>query len=193
MEKEQLSQQQSIDLIMNMVNQSKYNIAQDKVIYLMWGYSVALSSLIHYGLQFIMDVPANQAWYIWLLMPVLGIINSIYFSRKKKDQNAKTFTDRALGAVWISFIAALITFIAASPAVGWQTIYPIFMVLYGIGSACSGGILKFKPLIYGGALSMFLGLISFYQVFEVQLLLLPLAITISFVVPAHMLPKNKTV
>lgn len=190
METKKFDTNESINLIMNMVNSTRHNIAEDKVTYLLWGYAVAVSAIIHYVLLYSLRISPNSAWLVWLSMPVLGIINGLYFAMKKKTKKVKTFVDRAMSSIWISFVAALITFLFAAPVVGWNIIYPMFMVLYGIGSAASGGVLKFKPLIIGGAISMALGGISFYLDFQVQLLLLALAVVASFVIPAHALPKS---
>jgi hypothetical protein len=178
---------ESLKLITDMVQSTRYNIAQDKIIYLMWGYATSFAVLTHYLLQFQFNI--KMAWLVWLLMPFVGVYNAIYFSKKKRSSRVKTFTDRALGAIWGSFIAALFIFLFASPKIGWATIYPIFMVLYGIGTSSTGGIIKFKPLIYGGYLSMLIGLVAFYVPFEIQFPLLALAILVSYVIPGHLLPK----
>jgi hypothetical protein len=178
---------ESLKLITDMVQSTKYNIAEDKSIYLMWGYSVAFAAISNYVLQFQLGI--EMAWIVWLTMPIAGIYTGIYYSRKKRSSRVKTFTDRALGAIWASFIAALFIFLFASPKIGWATIYPIFMVLYGIGTSSTGGILKFKPLVYGGYLSMLIGLVAFYVPFDIQFLLLAVAIVVSYVIPGHLLPK----
>jgi hypothetical protein len=189
MEKQELSNQDSIKIIMEMVQSTKHNIAQDKVIYLMWGYLVSISALTHYVLQFQMDI--YQAYYVWLSMPVAGIITGVYYGRKKRKSTAKTFTDRAMSSIWIAFIVALIIFLLASPQIGWTVVYPVFMVLYGIGTATSGGIMKFKPLVIGGYLSMVIGLVAFYQPYDIQFFLLALAIIVSYVIPGHLLPNQQ--
>jgi len=191
MKEAQISNQDSLDIIAGMLQSTRHNIAEDKVIYLLWGYGVAITAFAHYVLQFLLNTHPATASIVWLSMPVLGIVNGIYFSRKKKNKGVKTYIDRAMSAIWLSFIGALVCFLFAAPAVGWAVIYPMFMILYGIGSASSGGILKFNPLIFGGALSMIIGLIAFYQVFELQLILLAVAVVVSFVIPAHLLPKSK--
>ncbi|WMN07406.1 hypothetical protein QYS48_28660 [Marivirga arenosa] len=87
-------------------------------------------------------------------------------------------------------MVALIIFLFASPVLGWDGIYPVLMVLYGIGTASTGGIIKFKALSIGGYVSMFIGLVAFYLGFEIQLFLLALSVMVSFIIPGHLLPKN---
>lgn len=193
MDKEQLTTNESLQIIKDMVSKTKHNIAADKIVYLMWGYTVAICSLLHYLLIEVMSVDPGIAPVVWLSMPILGIIHGIYFSKRNKNRHVKTHIDRSLSSVWLSFTAALLVFLLSAPVVGWQIVYPMLMVLYGIGAATSGGILNFKPLIIGGAISMAIGFIAFHMDFKTQLLLLAAAIIISFVVPAHQLPKAKNV
>jgi ABC-type iron transport system FetAB permease component len=105
MEQEKLKVEESLNIISEMISATKYNISQDKVIYLMWGYAVAISAMAHYLLQYQFGV--ENAWLVWLTMPIAGIYNGIYFSRKKKDAKVISFTDRALASIWKTFIAAL--------------------------------------------------------------------------------------
>lgn len=191
MEQEKLKVEESLNIISEMINTTKYNIGQDKFIYLMWGYAVAVSALANYVLQYQLGV--EMAWVVWLSMPIAGIINAIYFGRKKKNARVFSFTDRALASVWRAFVTALIIFLFASPALGWDGIYPVLMVLYGIGTASTGGIIKFRPLSIGGYLSMLIGFASFYVGFEIQLFLLSLSVMVSFIIPGHLLPKKLNV
>ncbi|WKV13884.1 hypothetical protein [Marivirga harenae] len=191
MEQEKLKVEESLSIISEMISTTKYNISQDKVIYLMWGYAVAISSMLHYLLQYQFGI--EMAWLVWLSMPIAGIYNGIYFSRKKRRTRAFSFTDRALASIWRAFIAALFVFLFASPALGWNGIYPILMVLYGIGTASTGGVIKYKALTVGGYLSMLVGFFAFYAGFETQLFLLSLSVIVSFVIPGHLLPKKLNV
>jgi hypothetical protein len=191
METKELSGNDSLKIIMEMVQSTKYNIAQDKFIYLMWGYAVSISAMAHYVLQFQLEIA--MAPVVWLTMPVAGIVTGIYYAKKKKRATAKTFTDRALTGVWTSFIVALLIFLFASPELGWNGVYPVLMVLYGIGTSTTGTIIKFKPLVIGGYLSMIVGLIAFYMPFEIQLFLLAIAVIVSYVIPGHLLPKKHSV
>jgi hypothetical protein len=191
MEQEKLKIEESLNIISEMISKTKYNISEDKFIYLMWGYAVTISAMAHYVLQY--QLGYEMAWIVWFTMPIAGIINGIYFSRKKKSARVFSFTDRALASVWKAFIAALFVFLFASPALGWNGIYPVLMVLYGIGTASTGGIIKFKALSVGGYLSMLVGFAAFYVGFEMQLFLLSLSVIVSFIVPGHLLPKKLNV
>ena len=65
--------------------------------------------------------------------------------------------------------------------------YPLIMVIYGIGTWVSGGILKFAPLIIGGVICWILAGMAFYFPFNIQLLLLAMSILLSYIIPGHLL------
>jgi hypothetical protein len=157
----------------------------------MWGYAVALSAMASYVLQYQLGI--ENGWLVWLTMPIAGVVNAIYFSKKKRKARVLSFTDRALASVWRAFVAAMFIFLFASPQLGWKGIYPVLMVLYGIGTATTGGIIKFKPLSIGGYLSMLIGFAAFYTSFELQFFLLSLSVIVSFIIPGHLLPKKLNV
>ncbi|MBK6263580.1 hypothetical protein JKA74_00920 [Marivirga sp. S37H4] len=185
MEQEKLEVNQSLNIISEMITASRYNLAEDRIIYLMWGYAVAISAIIHYILQFQLGI--KEAYYVWFSMPVLGIIQTIYFAKKKKRKRVHTYVNRALSYIWLGFVLVLISLLIISPQISWGGVYPVFMFLYGIATISTAGVIKFKPLAIGGVISICCGIIAAYLAFEYQLLLLSMAIICSFVIPGHLL------
>ncbi len=189
MKNEELEVNESLNIISEMVNASKHNLAEDSIIYLMWGYGVAISALLHYVLHFYIGL--NYAHYVWFTMPVLGIINFIYFAKKEKRKRVNTYINRSMAYVWLGFLLCILSLLAISSQLNWSGVYPVFMLFYGMATISSGGILKFKPLLIGGAMSIIIGIFAAYFAFEYQLLLLSLAIICSFVIPGHLLRNTK--
>lgn len=189
MEKENLKAEDSLRIISEMISSSKYNLSEDRNIYLMWGYAVAISAVIHYVLQFHLDI--KEAFYVWLSMPVLGIINTIYFAKKKKQKKVQTYVDRALSYIWLGFLFIILSLLVISPQLSWNGVYPIFMFLYGFATISTAGLIKFKPLAIGGIVSVLCGIFASYLTFDYQILLLALAIICSFVIPGHLLKNTK--
>jgi hypothetical protein len=189
MEQDKLKVEESLNIISEMVNSSRYNLAEDRVIYLMWGYGVAVSAVIHYILQFHLEF--KEAYFVWLSMPILGIINTIYYARKSKKKKVHTYIDRALSYIWLGFLFVILSLLVISPQLSWNGVYPVFMFLYGIATISTAGILKFKPLAFGGVISILCGIVAAYLVFEYQILLLAFAIVCSFVIPGHLLKNIK--
>jgi len=189
MEQEKLKVEESLNIISEMVNSSKYNLSENRGIYLMWGYTVAVMAIVHYVLQY--HFGFTEAYYVWLSMPVLGVVNTIYFARKKKQKKVHTYIDRALSYIWLGFLFVLLSVLVISPQLSWSGVYPVFMFLYGIATISTAGVIKFKPLAIGGVVSIICGIFAAYLAFEYQLLLLAFAIFCSFVIPGHLLKNSK--
>ena len=76
--------------------------------------------------------------------------------------------------------------------IGWgSTVFPFFMVLYGLGTFVSGSVIQFKPLIIGGIISWVLAVIAVYLQYDYQILMGALAILFSYIIPGHLLRNKK--
>ena len=120
-------------------------------------------------------------------MTLGGIITMVYTARQKKKMRVKTHLDTFLGYLWTAFGVALFFVLAYMSKIGIEAAYPLILVVYGIGTFTSGGALQFKPLIIGGICCWILAVISAFVGFQVQLLLLSLAIVVSYIIPGHLL------
>jgi hypothetical protein len=189
MEQEKLKVEESLNIISEMVSSTKYNLSEDRGIYLMWGYAVAISAIIHYVWQFQLEF--TDAHYVWFGMPILGVVNMIYFARKKKKKGVRTYVERALSYIWLAFLFVLLSLITISTQLSWSGVYPVFMFMYGMATISTAGIIKFKPLAIGGVASIISGIFAAFMTFEYQLLLLAFAIICSFVIPGHLLKNTK--
>ena len=71
--------------------------------------------------------------------------------------------------------------------IGWQYSFPFYILMYAIGTFVSGGILKFKPLQWGGTACWVLAVIATYVTYESQILLTAAAILVSYLIPGYLL------
>ncbi|WP_291778183.1 hypothetical protein [Cecembia sp.] len=179
---------ESIQLIRSMIEASKYQVADEKFLYLLWGYGVVVAGLSHYYLQFLTGY--EYPYLVWLLMPILGVIHFFYLNKKTQSVQSNTWIYRVLSGIWVGMLFAILAVVAGGFGIGWGKVYPVFMLLYGTSAFATGTALEFKWLMLGGLLSIILGAIAFFFVFQFQLLLLVLAVLVSFVLPAHMMRKN---
>ena len=93
--------------------------------------------------------------------------------------------------LWMAFLVTLFSVLFGMGKVGLEASYPIIMLLYGLGTFVSGGILKFKPLKVGGIVAWICGTIAFHVDFTDQLLLIMVAIISSYIIPGHLLANSK--
>ncbi len=180
----QLTQKESLDIIHAMVQQSRQRVGENGVFYLLWGYSVFLAALGYYFLQ---QSGFENPWMTWFLMPVAGVASGIIGYRKSKTATVRTHVDTAMAYLWGAFVVVLITVLAFSGIIGYTASYPVVVLLYGLGTFVSGGILRFKPLIIGGIICWICGIVAILVTFENQLLIMSAAIFFGYIIPGHLL------
>jgi hypothetical protein len=182
--KENMTGEESFELIRRMIDTAKEEIEDDSVYYLLWGWLVFISCMVQY-VQIQLNLPMQGiAWAI--LMPLGGIITMIYARSQAKKSRKKSYIDDVMKYVIIAFLASLLIVLFFQSKLELGT-YPMVMVIYGIWLFISGGALKFKPLIIGGIINWILAIVAFFTPFETQLLILALAVLLGYIYPGILL------
>lgn len=180
---------ESLQLIRSMIESTKYQVYSDKFLYFMWGYVSLACAAVHYFLGFI--VGYGHPYLVWTIMPLAGIIHFFYIGKKVRSSPVVTFPGRVMQGIWGGMFMAVVGLVIGAFHVGWELVYPMFMMLYGVACFATGSALQHKYLSWGGILSIVLGVIAFFLDFQFQLLLLMLAIIVSYIIPAHLMkPHN---
>lgn len=182
------NESQSIQLIRSMIEATKYQVYEEKFLYFLWGYGVIIAGLSHYVLGYI--VGFEHPYVSWLLMPVLGLVNFGYMRQKHSGNSSRSWAARVLKEIWIGMLFGNLCVVAGGFAIGWHAVYPFFMILYGVAAFATGTALEYKWLIIGGFISLVIGGVAFFLVFQFQLILLVAAVFMSFVLPAHLMQKK---
>jgi hypothetical protein len=191
MENENLNPEQSLHVISTMINTAKNKLADDGFLFIFWGWLVMLSALFHY-ITFKLGI--SWGYWVWVIaMPLGGIVSMIYGVKQKKKSVVKTYIDTYLSYAWIAFGIALIVTLAFMPFHGIKHSYFFLMLLYGIATMVSGGLLNFKPLVVGSLFSFACAAASVFLSETDQLLCISVALLCSYIIPGHLLrAKYKT-
>lgn len=183
MEEKEINLSESLSIIQSMVNKTQRQFSDDSFYYIMWGWLVLAASIIHFVL---MQFNIVQAPMVWLLMPVGGIISMIYGAKQSKKEKVKTYVNTYMSYLWIAMGIAMLVVLGMGFRLEDKT-YPILILIYGIGTFVSGGLLSFRPLIIGGIICFVLSVSSFFVVFQYQLLFIATAMLVSYIIPGHLL------
>ena len=181
------SEQDSLKLISEMLENTKARFNENGFFFLLWGWLVLISSLLHFTLLYT-DFP-----YPYMVWPVImtggGIASGIAGYRRGKDTKVKTFIDRSMSYLWIGFMISFIILyaIVIIGNIKWHLLSILIMALYGLPTFVSGGILKFKPLIYGALACWILAIISLFVREDYVLLLSALSVVLAYLIPGYML------
>jgi branched-subunit amino acid transport protein len=181
---ETLKPEQSLQVINTMIHAAKNKLADDGFHFIFWGWLVTLCAVTHYVT---IKLGFNWGPWVWMAMPIGGVVSGIYGYKQGRKVKVKTYLDTYLAYVWIGFLAALFITLVFGYAHGIKATYFFLMLLYGIATFITGGILNFKPLIFGSLFSFAFAIASVFLGEMDQFLCISGALLCSYIIPGHLL------
>ena len=184
MQEENFSQQDSLKLINEMIGKAKRSYVTKGTASIVWGSLIVFCSMltwakIKYGF--------NIGFNVWLLL-LLALIPQIFFTVKEK--RSKKYTSHDEGAVyfvWITFAICIFILSFYNSKFGDEHSTTLVIMLYGIPTFITGGIFKFKPMIFGGLCCWALSIISVYTSEENDMLLMAASGLVAWFIPGLIL------
>ncbi|MBN2813939.1 MAG: hypothetical protein JXQ80_07660 [Bacteroidales bacterium] len=193
MENNVLKHEASLKIIYDMIESAKSRIGRNYFYYLFWGYLVAFTCIAEFLLIKVVQYP--QHYLVWPILMTLGTLVTLWFYlRQKRAEGARTFIGTAMAYLWLGWMISLgILIFFANMRQAYGVILPTAMAMYGLAIFVSGGLVNYKPLIWGALLAWISGIIAFLVPYPVQLLIFTGAVALSYIVPGHLLKiKSKT-
>jgi hypothetical protein len=184
MEERDINPTESLNIIQSMVSKTQRQYSDDSFYYIMWGWLALGAALGHFIL---LKMNIEQAPVVWFLMPVGGIVSMIYGAKQSKKEKIKTYVSTYMGYLWGAMGIAMAVTLSMMFKLGVENTYPILILIYGIGTFVSGGLLSFRPLIIGGIICFLLSVGAFFVSFQIQLLFIAGAMLVSYIIPGHLL------
>ena len=186
-----LSEQESLQLITQMVQQAQNNFrkgAGDITIF--WGCVIAFIALAHFALAFVIG---NQSAIVWSLILPGWIVSSIM--QKKKDRSAivKTHIEQIINFTWIMVGLSC----GMLQLAFWSMYYyfnmfqqftmeaPVVLIISGIALFISGIAYRFRPYVIGGII-FWLGAIVCLAILPqmlYHLLIMAICMIIGYIIP----------
>jgi Flp pilus assembly protein TadB len=183
-----LSAQESLNLISSMIQQAKGNMRKSSFYFLLWGWTVAIANLGVYILIKFTDV-SNPFLMFGITIPS-AIISVVYGARQEKQKIAPTILDSINKWLWIGFGITCFIFAFFGQRMSWQ-INPVIITMCAVPTFISGIMLRFKPLMIGGVIFWLSGVILFLVPAETQFLLAAIAVILGYLIPGYMLKKSE--
>ena len=183
-EEQNLTSEQRIAIIEQMIHTAKGNISDGSFHFLLWGWVIALANLGHY----LVAVYTNYSHpeLIWVICFPAAIISGIYGHNQSKKAMMSTYTDRISKWLWVGLFPCIIVIIFFGSKINFM-INPIIMLLTGYVTFQSGIIIKFKPLAIGGIIFWCASIIGFMMTNENQTLVSAIAVVLGYLVPGYQL------
>lgn len=184
--KSDLTHEESLSLITDMIKQAKRNVARgegSKQI-LLWGWTVAAANFGHYAL-YLMDV--SRPYMIWLIT-IPAAIASVFMGIKMGKSGVVGHIDRVYGMVWLAAGVGIIITLIMMQKVGYNH-NGIILIIAGMGMFVTGSLLRFKPVMLGSFLLWTAAIISFNLPIMLQYPLSGTAILLGYLVPGYLLKR----
>jgi len=188
-EEKMMTGEESLQIISEMINKTKFNIRQSSFHLLFWGWLIFVCSISEYILWKFTDF--THPYYIWFFVIPGVFVSMIYGFRTGRKAVVRTYADNLYAATWIGFfIASIILFTVHVHKMQDFAVY--ILILAGFPTFVSGFIIKFKPLIIGGLCFWFFALIVNFAGPEISPLGMPVAILTGYLIPGYLLKSKNS-
>jgi len=184
-----LSNEESLSIIHQMIRQAKTNITDSGFHWLLWGILLFLTSVATYVF---IDIKAENIFLGWNIFGALTILLLTYDLVKPKKVKVRTYMDELMQYVDIAFIVSMFVIIfsinvAVSPNAGFGYLLMIFAFLMLVkGGAVKSTSLKIGAVVNGaGAIGILIN-----NEFKYDMLIMAAAVLIGYIIPGFILRAN---
>ena len=189
MEEKKLSEQESLQIIQEMIYTAKKEQKDNGMGWIVWGWMLFAASVLSY-----INIQTNwfQQYFFWnsfgivtlVFLFILGI-KTLFF---KKSVKVKTYTSEMLDKLNIGFfITIMLMVVAINTSVEPIPGFALMTGLYGFWILVYGTILNFKPSIVGGFVTWAFAFAAlFVKEFQYTMLLHAAAVLAGYIIPGHM-------
>jgi hypothetical protein len=183
MEKDQqMTGEQSLEIIQQMIAQAKTNITDSGFGWLLWGTMIFLTCISTY---IFIDIGSENIFLAWNIFGLVTVILLTYDIIKHKKKQARSYVDDLLKLVDIGFIICLFTIIVSiNVAVSPNSGFGFFLMIFAFLMLIKGGVVKSNSLIIGavvnwaGAIAIFIN-----KEFRYDMLIMAAAVLIGYIIP----------
>ena len=186
-EEKLMTGEESLRLITEMISKTRVNIRQGSFHLLFWGWLIMFCSVSEYLLTRFTHY--GSPWYVWYFVIPGVFVSLIYGFVHGRRETVHTYAERIYVRVWIAFfIAAVVLFVITSDRPGSFAKY--ILMLAGFPTFVSGVILRFRPLMTGGAAFWLMALAAHFGGPDISALSMPVAIVAGYLIPGYMLKRK---
>lgn len=166
MEERKLTEKESLEVITLMIARTKAKYLGSGNILLMWGYLIAIISILTWGL---LATTHHNAWnWLWFAIPLIGCPATAVMSRKEQRANGVTTCfDKITSRMWTIFAVSemvlslvCIGFAFIGDVDCWAAMLAYSLILAPGTEIAQGLIFKENSLIYGGAAGLVVGIVT---------------------------------
>jgi hypothetical protein len=183
-----LTAQQSLDIITSMIKQAQGKVSGNSFYFIFWGWCIVLANLGMYSLMRFSNY--EHPYMVWLITVPAWATTIIYAYRHDKRSVVQSHLDRISTWLWMGMGICIIPVVAFGSVLGWN-ICPVILLMAAVPTFISGVIIRFKPLMFGGAVFWIGGILCFLVPQQEQYLVSAITIALGYLVPGYLLKNLK--
>ena len=189
MEEQKLTEQESLLIIQQMIQEAKQEQKDNGMGWIIWGWLLFAASVLTF-------LNLNMQWFsnyfFWnafgiasLLLLLFSVIRFFFF---KKTGKVKTYTSELFSKLNIGFFISLMLIIVSinrgvNPVQGFS----LLLGLYGFWILIYGTALHFRPSVIGAYITWACALTGlFVDTFDLTMILHAVAVLCGYIIPGHM-------
>ena len=187
-----IDENQSLTVSKEMIAVSRIKLRQDGILFIVWGWVLFYVSFsVFITRSIVLTYQMNRIISrLGIILGAAAALFTIYYLIRQRKK-VQTYIGISLRYVWTSLFLStvLVNLIQMNVlhSINFELQHPLFMVLMAFAVTVTGGILRHRLIIIGGAVFGALALTASYLGLKEQLLLEAVAWMIAFIVPGHIL------
>lgn len=188
MEEKNLSGQESLEIISQMISKAKNDASTENGLgWLLWGWMIFLASVATVVLIELKYKNLSLAWNIFGVFAIVLLLYSIL--RPGRSARVRTYVDDLLRLFDIGFIVCLfVIIISINVTNNANAGFGYFLMVYAFLMLIQGGALKFRPLIIGAVVN-WIGAVAIFvnDDFKYDMLITAAAVFVGYIIPGYIL------
>lgn len=183
----EMSGEESLRIISDMINKTRVNIRDGIFHLLFWGWLIFFCAMGVYLLSRFTAI--EKPWMLWLLTVPGIFVSFLYGFIKGKKSNVHTYAETIYMWVWMTFIitAVVLVFLRSK---NMESFAPYILMLAAMPTFLSGIIVRFKPLMAGGFTFWVFAIAAHFAGPGVDLLLVSASVLTGYLIPGYILKKK---
>lgn len=196
MEKNNLTPEESLDLIHRHISNFKMNYKDNAKIFLLWGWLLTIASFSNFIILKILH--SKEAYELmglysignWVVFGLIGFLILFFMDRNIKNKKVYGFLDSYIKKLWT--VTAVSFFIGTLICIKLEIAPPpIMLLIAGIATTTTGMLIKFMPLIIGGMAFFIFSIATTFVSNEYIALIVGAAIICGYLIPGYFLKSAK--
>jgi len=189
-----LSHEQSLTLINEMINRARNNVrVKGAKSLIFWGYLTAALAIANSVLMHVLN-DSSRSQFVWFAMIPALAVGYFIDRRNRREMLVKTHIDKIGDMIWLGFLISYAVFIVVIHTVYISHIFminvPVMMILVGMGQFVTACAYRSKMWYLFAAFSWAAAIACAFSTMDVQLIIFAACMMVGFVIPGHILNRQ---